>query len=594
MTEAEVQTIYECLEEDQIVSPIHFSNEIDRSRSLRKLAYSKMDEMLEETGPQNPYEFMMMNPNQSPPMPPRKTDDYYVMTNMRNKPSNTQDMEDWSILSTEIHYAHQNLHNGKSLMVLDGQQKILEEWITSSTAPTLAPINLPEDPVVKEYMDQYDSITHKLHDTTSFHDNRDVSTTYLGKEIITQEDVFTPELKIPISTDSHTIGQVVGGSLLKILIDTGASKSYMSRAYYMRNKNLHSLPKFETHIRSLQVGNGGKVATLFVIPVLVEIKGHRFEIFTLVAEIEEHIDLVFGMKNMHEVEGEHSARHSEFRFLNRAIPMFPTNNFTLKPGCKRYVKVIAPFPQQLSGIAIMKIIQGSRALTVQCKIQKNLGVLDIINTSETPIVFSKNIAIGIVDIRSLGFFNIRHCTLQYNLSVQLPQFNRMINRHASRPRPKQTCKAASHAKHARSAEPDQYPWLDSKDSRRTMTDEQILCKYIDLSESTLDEHGKAVLMDIILEHKQAFSLRDEIGECPNIKIDIDVIDDSPFFVRPFPISEEDKPIMDWQMQRLVSLGILTRNTTSHTSPVMLITRKITKGQETCCRLQATQHQNKKA
>ena len=41
-------------------------------------------------------------------------------------------------------------------------------------------------------------------------------------------------------------------------------------------------------------------------------------------------------------------------------------------------------------------------------------------------------------------------------------------------------------------------------------------------------------MDTIKEHKQAFSLRDEIGQCPNIKIDIDVIDDSPFFVRPFP------------------------------------------------------------
>ena len=84
-------------------------------------------------------------------------------------------------------------------------------------------------------------------------------------------------------------------------------------------------------------------------------------------------------------------------------------------------------------------------------------------------------------------------------------------------------------------------------------------KYIDLKDSALDEDGKAELMDIIIEHKKAFSLRDEIGECPNIKIDIDVIDDSPFFVRPFPISEEDKPIMDWQMQRLVSLGILTRN-----------------------------------
>ena len=109
-----------------------------------------------------------------------------------------------------------------------------------------------------------------------------------------------------------------------------------------------------------------------------------------------------------------------------------------------------------------------------------------------------------------------------------------------------------------------------------MTDEEILWKYIDLTESTLDEEGKAELMEIILKYKKAFSLRDEIGECPNIKVDIDVIDDTPFFIRPSPISEEDKPIMDWQMQRLVSLGILTKNTTSHTSPVMLITRKITK------------------
>ena len=34
--------------------------------------------------------------------------------------------------------------------------------------------------------------------------------------------------------------------------------------------------------------------------------------------------------------------------------------------------------------------------------------------------------------------------------------------------------------------------------------------------------------------------------------------------------------MDRQMERLISLGILSRNSTSHTSPVMLITRKLTK------------------
>ena len=82
-------------------------------------------------------------------------------------------------------------------------------------------------------------------------------------------------------------------------------------------------------------------------------------------------------------------------------------------------------------------------------------------------------------------------------------------------------------------------------------------------------------MKMILKYRDAFSLRDEIGECPNLVAEMKVIDESPFFVRPFPLSETDKPFMDKQMERLVSLGILTKNSTSHTSPVMLITRKLT-------------------
>ena len=80
---------------------------------------------------------------------------------------------------------------------------------------------------------------------------------------------------------------------------------------------------------------------------------------------------------------------------------------------------------------------------------------------------------------------------------------------------------------------------------------------------------------MILRYRDAFSLRDEIGGCPNLKADIKVIDESPFFVRPFPISEADKPFMENQMGRLVAFGILSKNSMSHTSPVMLITHKLT-------------------
>ena len=102
---------------------------------------------------------------------------------------------------------------------------------------------------------------------------------------------------------------------------------------------------------------------------------------------------------------------------------------------------------------------------------------------------------------------------------------------------------------------------------------KFLTKYIDLSNSDLNPEESSTLMNIINSHKEAFSLRDEIGKCPNIKIDIDVVDDSPFFVRPFPIHEEDKPLMDKYMAKLVSLGILSKNNTTHTFPVMLVARK---------------------
>ena len=70
-------------------------------------------------------------------------------------------------------------------------------------------------------------------------------------------------------------------------------------------------------------------------------------------------------------------------------------------------------------------------------------------------------------------------------------------------------------------------------------------------------------MKMLIKNRDTFSLRDEIGECPNLEADIKLIDDSPFSVRPFPISESDKPFMDNQIERLVSLGILSKNSTSH-------------------------------
>ena len=85
--------------------------------------------------------------------------------------------------------------------------------------------------------------------------------------------------------------------------DTGASKSFMSKSHYLHCKSLHSLPKFASKTQRIQVGNGQYVSILFIIPIIIDIHGHRFEIYTLVSEIYENVDMVLGIKNVFELEG---------------------------------------------------------------------------------------------------------------------------------------------------------------------------------------------------------------------------------------------------------------------------------------------------
>ena len=53
---------------------------------------------------------------------------------------------------------------------------------------------------------------------------------------------------------------------------------------------------------------------------------------------------------------------------------------------------------------------------------------------------------------------------------------------------------------------DPYPWLDPTDPRRNMTDEEIIHKYVDLSDSCLNKKDKIKLLKVLCKHKKAFSL----------------------------------------------------------------------------------------
>ena len=70
-----------------------------------------------------------------------------------------------------------------------------------------------------------------------------------------------------------------------------------------------------------------------------------------------------------------------------------------------------------------------------------------------------------------------------------------------------------------------------------------------------------------------FSLRDEIGTCPFIEVHLKLKDETPFFVRPYPMREEQKKGIQKEMDRLKHLGIIHKGLTGYSSPVVLVKRK---------------------
>ena len=177
------------------------------------------------------------------------------------------------------------------------------------------------------------------------------------------------EERFPITGQGFASGKLLDGMDCQILLDTGPTKSYMSKSYYLQSKTPHALPKFSSNTQRIKVGNRQYVSVPFVIPVIIDIYGHRFEISTLVLEIHDNVDLVMGMKNIFELEGVIDLQDSCFCFLSRSIPFFTVTTVEITSMVQKMVIVEAPFKEELSGMAIVKILDMKEQTTNVIKLK---------------------------------------------------------------------------------------------------------------------------------------------------------------------------------------------------------------------------------
>ena len=125
-----------------------------------------------------------------------------------------------------------------------------------------------------------------------------------------------------------------------------------------------------------------------------------------------------GIRNLFELEGVIDSRESSFRILSRSIPIFPREQVVVKPGEKKLIPIEAQFVEEISGMAIVKIIvQGQNTpMMLKLKFIRNKATLDITNNTRETVIFDRKTSIGILDLRSLGYYKIKEGVLQQNLN----------------------------------------------------------------------------------------------------------------------------------------------------------------------------------
>ena len=133
-----------------------------------------------------------------------------------------------------------------------------------------------------------------------------------------------------------------------------------------------------------------------------------FEIYTLVSEIHENVDLVLGIKNIFEL-GVINLWDCWFNILNGSLPIFPKECIVLKPKEQKLIKVEAPFIDKISGLAINKVLDKNRhsMMMLKLKFSQNSAMLDTTNNGLDTIIFGLKEVLGILDLRSLGYYKIK-------------------------------------------------------------------------------------------------------------------------------------------------------------------------------------------
>ena len=159
---------------------------------------------------------------------------------MLKEPNRKRDlvpMEEWSILSDHDKYVTHGESGAFRKLSIDSlnyrQNRDLYRRLNNEVL-LKSNLNFGKSPekLKADYLDVYKGVYVEVISTDRFGENADLSTTYLGQVDMAKDTEVKADESFPMTARGYTKGQLLDGTDCEILIDTGASKSYMSKSYF--------------------------------------------------------------------------------------------------------------------------------------------------------------------------------------------------------------------------------------------------------------------------------------------------------------------------------------------------------------------------
>ena len=147
-------------------------------------------------------------------------------------------MEEWSILSVHVKYVtHGKLEVFQKLSInsMNYRQNrdLYKSLNNEQTIKTSLNFGNSSENLKAEYLDMYKGVYMEVISTDKFDEDTDVSTTYLGQVDMARDTEVKAEESFPMTARGYSRGQLLDGTDCDVLIDTGTSKSYMSKSYFL-------------------------------------------------------------------------------------------------------------------------------------------------------------------------------------------------------------------------------------------------------------------------------------------------------------------------------------------------------------------------